>query len=62
MVQFHRLFGGWPVAEWSELSEEDCAEFWRQAAVKTKKDLKELVFTTLLKRQTILEGGKFESP
>eukprot|EP00974_Lingulodinium_polyedra_P055410 5328362-Lingulodinium_polyedra.AAC.1 len=62
MVQLHRLFGAWPVPEWSELSEGDSTEFWRQAAVKTKGDLKELVITTLVHRQTTLQGSKFESP
>eukprot|EP00974_Lingulodinium_polyedra_P008429 803618-Lingulodinium_polyedra.AAC.1 len=62
MAQFHRLFGAWPVPEWSELSEENSTECWRQVAVKTNGDLKELVITTLVHRQTTLQGGKLESP
>ena len=46
--QLHRRFGGWPPAQFREISEEERTEFWKQAAiVADSKGLERLVVKTL---------------
>ena len=59
MVQLNRIFGGWPVKGWGEMSEEDEEEFWKEASGKKTKHLKELVVTKMAFQQIKTEETNF---